>query len=118
MATRLSCISSTSHLVPVLTVSPSIEVEEGDSFTLTCTSSIPDLPLIWNDPGSRSEVENVFFTDGSITVVGAIEQNEGDYICMVVEGRGTVVASATTNVNITQREFISFSYYVANFIRT
>ena len=50
----------------------------------------------------------MFFTeDGSITVVGANEITEGDYVCEVVEGRRTVVASATANVNSIRSEFIS-----------
>ena len=80
-----------------------------DTFTLICTSSIPDIPLIWEFPGSTFEVppENVFVTGGNITVSGANRLNEGDYLCEVVEGRTIVASSAPANVNVIHRELTS-----------
>ena len=102
------------HIVPEITISTDfIEVEAGESFSITCTSSFspPDVDFSWSYPGRFSErVENVDIvdtSDGSSTVIavfGALLQNKGNYTCNLREMREATLTSATATVNVTHRE--------------
>ena len=107
--------NSISHIVPEVTISTDfIEVEAGEFFSITCTSSFstPDVDFSWDYPGSFSErVQNVQIVetgDGSMTVIavsGALLQNKGNYTCNLREMREAILTSATAIVNVVHREF-------------
>ena len=97
------CISAD----PELSISPAFkEVEEGEDFTLTCTSTIPGVQVIWDDPLS-GESSNVVFNLETLTVSGAMEFNSGNYTCSVLEpGEEEAVASAIATVEVLSRTCI------------
>ena len=93
-------ISLLPHTVPVLTVSDdSIVMEEGESFSITCTSPNPTHNLLWDYPQqSDFSPENVVVNGSVITVRNAVLGNEGIYTCGVLGPHRAV--SATTNVTV------------------
>ena len=94
---------------PELSISPAFkEVEEGEIFTLTCTSTIPGIPVIWNYP-MFEDFPNVEVNLENLTVFGAIDFNGGNYTCSVMEPgeeEFIIVASATATVEVLLRTCI------------
>lgn len=102
-------------IVPEITISTDfIEVEAGESFSITCTSSFSarDVDFSWRYPGQFSElnaqnVDIVDASDGSLTVItvfGATLQNNGNYTCNLREMGEVTLESATATVDIIHRE--------------
>ena len=94
------------HVVPNVAISTeSIVVEEGEMFSITCTSN-STVSFVWREPG-LSEFRNVK-TSGQfnniITVVDAAIFNKGNYSCEVREDSVGVIVSAMTTVDIVRRE--------------
>ena len=91
-----------------------IEVEAGESFSITCTSSFlaRDVDISWRYPGqffelSAQNVDIVDTSDGSMTVIvvfDALLQNNGTYTCNLREMREATLRSATATVNVIHRE--------------
>lgn len=97
------CVLHFVPTVPVVTISPPTkEVNAGETFTLTCTSSISGLVFDWRHPNRFSESPNVEFSEPlgeSITVFNATVFNEGNYTCSIREFGELIVASATATVD-------------------
>lgn len=98
-----------SHTVPKITISENlIEVEGGESFSITCTSSLPNVDFTWDFPGRFFELENVEISGNdistSISVSGATLQNEGNYTCELRDFGELTFASATATVDVIHRE--------------
>ena len=81
----------------------SIVVEEGESFSITCTSPDPNHNLLWGIPQqSNFFPENVVVSGSVITVRNAVLENEGIYTCGVLGPQRAV--SASTNVTVIPRK--------------
>lgn len=93
-----------SRTVPVLTVSDDdIEVEEGESFSITCTSTDPTQTLFWDYPEVFDfSSENIVINGAVITVRNAGLENAGRYTCRVLGPERAI--PATANVNVIPRE--------------
>ena len=77
----------------------SIEVEEGESFSITCTSPDPTHNLFWNYPRQPDfRPENVMVNGSVITVIDAGLENEGRYTCSVLGPQRAVSATAIVTV--------------------
>ena len=90
-------------IVPVVTVAEgSVTVQLGENFTLSCSSSIPNLPLEWvRFPGFDRRSGPTF------AVMGATPSDEGEYRCSVLENGEVVIASATVRVDVILSKFRS-----------
>ena len=108
------------HTVPVLNVSnDSIVVEEGESFSITCTSPDPTHNLFWDYPQQLDfSPENVMVNGSVITVTDAGLENEGRYTCLVLGPQRAV--SATANVTVIPRKdsYIQCTYVYADSVCT
>ena len=80
-----------------------VTVQEGENFTLSCSSSIPNLPLEW--------VHSLFGVERqsgpTFAVMGATFFNEGEYRCSVLENGEVAIASATVIVDVILSKFRS-----------
>ena len=100
------------HTVPVLTVSnDSIVVEEGESFSITCTSPDPTHNLFWDYPQLLDfSPENVMVNGSVITVTDAVLENEGRYTCLVLGPQRAVSATADVTVIPRKDSYIQCTY--------
>ena len=94
------------YSVPVLTVAEELVIiQEGGNFTLTCSSSLPNLPIDWLHLPTFNRQSGP-----TISVTGASYSDEGDYRCSILEMGELTIASVTVTVDVILSELAPARY--------
>lgn len=93
--------------------SESVVVNEGEDFTLVCTSSIPNVTIQWDFiPVTFNEFPPATFFGSTLVVMNVDEFNEGEYICSVNEfgeNEEITLASASATVDVILGTYVVYS---------
>ena len=90
----------------MLTVAEELVIlQEGENFTLTCSSSLPNLPIEWLHLPTFNRQSGP-----TISVTGASYRDEGDYRCSILEMGELTVASVIVTVDVILSELAPARY--------